>query len=108
MSSLKQLEQQKAQLEIKINQSIESAKKVELELHRARERQQAVDRCSSEINLLLENHGLRLEDILPEAATGHLISRNQAKKSDGFFSLFGVKPERKYKHIVESLKLKKI
>lgn len=108
MSSLKQLEQQKAQLEIKINQSIEIAKKVELELQKARVRQQAVDRCSTEINRLLENHGLSVEDIFPASPTGSLTSKNQSDTSDGFFSLFGVKPERKYKHIVESLKLKKI
>jgi len=108
MSSLKQLEQQKAQLEIKINQSIEIAKKVELELQKARVRQHAVDRCSTEINRLLDNHGLSVEDIFPALPTSSLISKNQDAISDGFFSLFGVKPERKYKHIVESLKLKKI
>lgn len=108
MSSLKQLEQQKAELEIKITQSLEIAKKVELELERARARQIAVDKCSKEIRSLLENYGLRMEDVLPTPPVGSKALHKQEGQRDGLLSLFGVKPEVKYRYITDSLRLKKI
>jgi hypothetical protein len=107
LSSLQQLEQEKAALELKIAQSIEAAKKVTYSLEKARLRQAAIDQCNLEMTTLLERYGLGMEDLLPsESTTGQAI-RKQNKKDEtnsGLLELFGFKPKIKYKYITESLR----
>lgn len=69
MSSLKQLEQQKAELDLKISQSLEIAKKMSLELEHARVRQQAIERGAAEIKAVMEKYNLKQEDIFPSASS---------------------------------------
>jgi hypothetical protein len=49
MPSLKQLEQQKAELDLKITQSLEVLKKMDLDLEQARLRQEAVEQGAAQI-----------------------------------------------------------
>ncbi|MEY4718987.1 MAG: hypothetical protein RL563_1605 [Pseudomonadota bacterium] len=69
MQSLKQLEQQKADLDLSIAKSLEVAKKVALELERARIRQEIVDKGANEIMALMEKYSLSQEDIFPSRAS---------------------------------------
>jgi hypothetical protein len=107
LSSLQQLEQEKAALELKIAQSIEAAKKVTDSLEKARLRQAAIDQCNLEMMTLLERYGLGIEDLYPTETTGspsiHKLSRKDEHNS-GLFDIFGFKPKIKYKHITESLR----
>jgi hypothetical protein len=68
MPSLKQLEQQKAELDFKITQSMEILKKMDLDLEQARLRQQAIDEGTAQIMAVLEKYNLKLEDIFPGSA----------------------------------------
>jgi len=65
MSSLKQLEQQKAELDLKITQSMEMLKKMDLDLEHARLRQKAIDQGTKEIMAVMEKYNLTQEDIFP-------------------------------------------
>ena len=67
MHSLKLLEQQKAELDLKISQSLEMAKKMSLDLEQARVRHQAIERGASEIKSVMEKYNLSQEDIFPSA-----------------------------------------
>jgi uncharacterized protein YwgA len=69
MSSLKQLEQQKAELDLKIAQSLEMLKKMDVDLERARLRQEAVDRGAAEIMFVMEKYNLTQEDIFPTSSS---------------------------------------
>lgn len=69
MSSLKQLEQQKAELDLKIAQSLEMLKKMDVDLERARLRQEAVDRGTAEIMFVMEKYNLTQEDIFPNSTS---------------------------------------
>lgn len=65
MPTLKQLELDKAALDLKIAQSIEAAKKMDAELEKARIRQEAIDKSALEIQLVLKKYNLRMEDVFP-------------------------------------------
>jgi hypothetical protein len=65
MPTLKQLELEKAALDLKIAQSIEAAKKMDAELERARLRQEAIDKSTFEIQAVLQKYSLRIEDVFP-------------------------------------------
>lgn len=65
MSSLKQLQQQKADLDLKIAQSIETAKKISLELEQAQIRQMEIDTGTTQIKALMERYNLSQEDLFP-------------------------------------------
>jgi uncharacterized protein YwgA len=65
MPSLKQLEQDKAALDLKIAQSIEAAKRMDAELEKARKKQEAIDKSSLEIQSVLQKYSLRMEDVFP-------------------------------------------
>ena len=81
MSSLKQLEQQKAELDLKIMQSLEIAKKMELDLDQARLRQQAIDRGASEIKAVMEKYNLSQEDIFPSAQSKATAAHKSESKT---------------------------
>lgn len=68
MSSLKQLQQQKADLDLKIAQSLEIAKRISAELEQAQIRQQQIDTGTREIMALMEKYNLSPEDLFPSAA----------------------------------------
>jgi antitoxin component HigA of HigAB toxin-antitoxin module len=65
MPSLKQLEQQKAELDSKITQSLEILKKMDIDLEQARLRQQAIDQGTAQIMAVMEKYNLTQEDIFP-------------------------------------------
>ena len=65
MSSLKQLQQQKADLDLKIAQSMESAKRIALELEQAQIRQEEIDTGTTQIKALMERYNLSQEDLFP-------------------------------------------
>ena len=67
MSSLKQLEQQKAELDFKITQSMEVLKKMDQDLEQARLRQQAIDQGTAQIMAVMEKYNLTQEDIFPNS-----------------------------------------
>jgi hypothetical protein len=107
LPTLKQLEQEKAALELKIAQSIEAANKVTDSLEKARLRQAAIDQCNLEMMTLLERYGLGIDDLLPSESTGSQAIHKRNKKDEkaiGLFELFGFKPKVQYKYITESLK----
>lgn len=65
MTSLKQLEQQKAELDFKITQSLEILKKMDVDLEQARSRQEAVERGTAQIMSVMEKYNLSQEDVFP-------------------------------------------
>jgi hypothetical protein len=67
MSSLKKLEQQKAELDLKIAQSLEVLKKMDLDLEQARLRQEAIDQGTAQIMEVMEKYNLTQEDIFPSS-----------------------------------------
>mgnify|MGYP006142311955 CR=1 FL=1 len=67
MLSLKQLEQQKAELDFKITQSMEVLKKMDQDLEQARLRQQAIDQGTAQIMAVMEKYNLTQEDIFPNS-----------------------------------------
>lgn len=67
MPSLKQLEQQKAELDLKITQSLEVLKKMDHELEQARLRQQAIEQGTAQIIAVMEKYNLTQEDIFPNS-----------------------------------------
>ena len=81
MSSLKLLEQQKAELDLKISQSLEIAKKMSLELEQARVRQQAIDRGAAEIKSVMEKYNLSQEDIFPGAPSKAMAANKVESKT---------------------------
>lgn len=72
MPSLKQLEQQKAELDFKIVQSLEVLKRMDIELEQARLRQEAIDQGTAQIMAVMKKFNLTQEDVFP---------RNPAKDS---------------------------
>jgi antitoxin component HigA of HigAB toxin-antitoxin module len=68
MPSLKQLEQQKAELDFKITQSLEILKKMDLDLEQARLRQEEVDQGTAQIMAVMEKYNLSIEDVFPGSA----------------------------------------
>ncbi len=69
MSSLKQLEQQTAELDLKISQSLDLLKKMDLDLEKARLRQDAVDQGTAQIKAVMEKYDLTQEDIFPNSSS---------------------------------------
>mgnify|MGYP000157841538 FL=1 len=67
MSSLKQLQQQKADLDLKIAQSMESAKRIAMELEQAQIRQEEIDTGTTQIKALMERYNLSQEDLFPDS-----------------------------------------
>ena len=67
MPSLKQLEEQKAELDFKITQSMEVLKKMDQDLEQARLRQQAIDQGTAQIMAVMEKYNLTQEDIFPNS-----------------------------------------
>lgn len=67
MSSLKKLEQQKAELDHKIAQSLEVLKKMDLDLEQARVRQEAIDQGTAQIRAVMEKYNLTQEDVFPNS-----------------------------------------
>ena len=65
MPSLKQLEQQKAELDLKITQSLEILKKMDVDLEQARLRQEQVDQGTAQIMAVMEKYNLSIEDVFP-------------------------------------------
>lgn len=69
MPSLKSLQQQKAELDFKIAQSLEIARKIALELEQAQVRQEEIDTGTAQIRALMEKYNLSQEDLFPGTAS---------------------------------------
>jgi antitoxin component HigA of HigAB toxin-antitoxin module len=65
MSSLQRLQQQKADLDLKIAQSLEISKKIALELEQAQIRQKEIDAGTTQIKALMKKYNLSQEDLFP-------------------------------------------
>ena len=74
MSSLKQLQQQKADLDLKIAQSMEIAKKISLDLVQAQIRQEEIDIGTAKIRDLMEKYNLSQEDLFPNSVSSKVVS----------------------------------
>ena len=80
MPSLKQLEQQKAELDFKIVQSLEVLKRMDMELEQARLRQEAVDQGTAQIMAVMEKYNLTQEDVFPVSPSkGSTIKPKESK-----------------------------
>ena len=66
MSSLAELQKIKAELDLKIAQSLETAKKITVELEQAQVRQTQIDRGTAEIQAVMDKYDMRLEDLIPK------------------------------------------
>lgn len=81
MPSLKQLEQQKAELDSKIFQSLEVLKRMDMELEQARLRQEAIDKGTAEIKAVMEKYNLSQEDVFPTGLTKSLAIKPKESKT---------------------------
>ena len=80
MPSLKQLEQQKAELDFKIVQSLEVLKRMDMELEQARLRQEAIDQGTAQIMAVMEKYNLTQEDVFPGThSKGSTIKPKESK-----------------------------
>lgn len=69
MPSFQQLQQQKAELDLKIAQSLDAAKKIAIELEQAQIRQNEIDTGTSQIKALMERYNLSQDDLFPSNAS---------------------------------------
>ena len=81
MSSLKQLQQQKADLDLKIAQSLETAKKITLELEQAQIRQERIDKGTAEVRAVMEKYDLSQEDLFPSASSKVVSIQHKESKT---------------------------
>jgi len=81
MPSLKQLEQQKAELDLKITQSLEILKKMDHDLEQARLRQQAIEQGSAQIMAVMEKYNLTQEDIFPSSTAKAAIAKHKESQT---------------------------
>lgn len=65
MSSLQQLQQQKADLDLKIAKSLEISKKIAHELEQAQIRQKEIDAGTTQVKALMKKYNLSQEDLFP-------------------------------------------
>jgi hypothetical protein len=80
MPSLKQLEQQKAELDFKIIQSMETLKRMDVELEQARLRQEAIDKGTAQIMAVMEKYNLTQEDVFPGSLSkGPMLKPKESK-----------------------------
>jgi uncharacterized protein YwgA len=79
MPTLKQLELDKAALDLKIAQSIEAAKKMDAELEKARLKQEAIDKSALEIQSVLQKYNLRMDDVFPTPSNVIKMQKNEGK-----------------------------
>ena len=81
MSSLQQLQQLKADLDLKIAQSLETAKKITLELEQAQIRQEKIDKGTAEIRAVMEKYDLSQEDLFPSASSKVVSIQHKESKT---------------------------
>jgi antitoxin component HigA of HigAB toxin-antitoxin module len=81
MSSLQQLQQIKADLDLKIAQSLETAKKITLELEQAQIRQERVDKGTAEVRAVMEKYDLSQEDLFPSASSKVVSIQHKESKT---------------------------
>jgi hypothetical protein len=81
MSSLQQLQQLKADLDLKIAQSLETAKKITQELEQAQIRQEKIDKGTAEIRAVMEKYDLSQDDLFPSASSKVVSIQNKESKT---------------------------
>jgi antitoxin component HigA of HigAB toxin-antitoxin module len=69
MASFQELQQQKAELDLKIAQSMDAAKKMSEELERARVRHEEVEAGTRQIMALMDKYNLSKEDLFPNPSS---------------------------------------
>ena len=65
MATFQQLQQQKAELDLKIAQSMDAAKRMAAELEQARLRHEEIETGTAQITALMEKYNLSKEDLFP-------------------------------------------
>lgn len=81
MSTIKKLQQQKADLDLKIAQALETAKRITAELEDARLRQLEIDTGTSQIRALMEKYHLSKEDLFPGSGSPEKVTHMRLVES---------------------------
>ena len=74
MATFQQLQQQKAELDLKIAQSMDVAKKMSEELERARVRHEEVEAGTRQIMALMDKYNLSKEDLFPNPSSSKVAN----------------------------------
>jgi antitoxin component HigA of HigAB toxin-antitoxin module len=74
MASFQQLQQQKADLDLKIAQSLEAAKKIAADLEKARLRHEEIETGTAQIMALMEKYNLSKEDLFPSPSSSKSVN----------------------------------
>jgi antitoxin component HigA of HigAB toxin-antitoxin module len=74
MASFQELQQQKAELDLKITQSMDVAKKISEELERARVRHEEVEAGTRQIMALMDKYNLSKEDLFPNPSSSKVAN----------------------------------
>jgi hypothetical protein len=74
MATFQQLQQQKAELDLKIAQSLEAAKKMAVDLEKARLRHEEIETGTAEIMALMEKYNLSKEDLFPSPSSSKSVN----------------------------------
>ena len=74
MASFQELQQQKAELDLKSAQSMDAAKKMSEELERARVRHEEVEAGTRQIMALMDKYNLSKEDLFPNPSSSKVAN----------------------------------
>jgi antitoxin component HigA of HigAB toxin-antitoxin module len=74
MATFQQLQQQKAELDLKIAQSLDAAKKMSEELEQARIRHEQVETGAKQIMALMDKYKLSKEDLFPSPSSSKSVN----------------------------------
>ena len=74
MATFQQLQQQKAELDFKIAQSLDAAKKMAAELEQARVRHEEIETGTAQIMALMDKYNLSKEDLFPSPSSSKVAN----------------------------------
>ena len=74
MATFQQLQQQKAELDLKIAQSLDAAKRMSEELEQARFRHEEVEAGTRQIMALMDKYNLSKEDLFPNPSSSKVAN----------------------------------
>ena len=74
MASFQQMQQQKAELDLKIAQSLDAAKKIAAELEQARIRHEEIETGTAQIMALMDKYKLSKEELFPSPSSSKSLN----------------------------------
>ena len=74
MATFQQLQQQKAELDLKIAQSMDAARRMAAELEQARLRHEEIETGTAQIMALMEKYNLSKEDLFPSPSSSKSVN----------------------------------